>query len=144
MKKLVFFLPIALVLFLVSCASTPESKDMDMMDDMGETVVWEGYLIDVYCGASGKGMDGSDVVNAPEGHSTKCLIACEEGGFGLTVMKDGVYNFIPFADAQSNEKASALIASTDRMKDNKVAVEGFIVDGKICVVSITEIDSFSM
>lgn len=144
MKKLVFFLPFVLVLFLLSCASTPESKDGDMMGDMGETVVWEGYLIDVFCGASGTGMDGSDVVNAPEGHSTECLIMCEEGGYGLSVMDGGEYKFIPFADGQSNEKAIALIAATERLNDNKVSIEGFLVDGKICVVSISEIDSFSM
>lgn len=144
MKKLLFFIPLLLVFFLASCATTPKSDDTGTMDEMGETMVYEGYLIDVYCGASGTGMDGSDVVNSPWDHTTKCLVMCEEGGYGLTVMDGDTYKFIHFADGQSNEKAMALIAGTERLKDNKVAVEGFMVDGKLCVVSIVEISEFSM
>lgn len=144
MKKLLFFIPLLLVLFLASCATTPKSADMGMMDEMGETMVYEGYLMDVFCGASGKGMDGSDVVNAPWDHTTECLVMCESGGYGLSVKEGDAFVFIHFADGQSNEKAIALIGETDRLMDNKVAVEGFMVDGKLCVVSIVEIDEFSM
>lgn len=144
MKRLLYFIPLLLVLFLASCASAPESDESGVMDEMGDVVVYEGYLIDVFCGASGTGMDGSDVVNAPWDHSTECLVMCEAGGYGLSVKSGDVYDFIHFADGQSNDKAKALIAATDKLMDNKVSVEGFMVDGKLCVVSISEIDEFSM
>ena len=144
MKKLFLFIPLLLVLLIASCATTPTSDDSGMMESMGEVLVYEGYLMDVYCGSSGKGMDGSDVVNAPWEHSTECLVMCEAGGYGLSVKDGDAFAFIHFADEQSNEKTKAFISATEKLMDNKVSVEGFMVDGKLCVVSISEIDEFTM
>lgn len=137
MKKFFSLVPFLIILLLVSCMSTKGSMDDKIME---ETAMYEGYLIDVWCGDSQKGMDGSDVVNDPAGHSTKCLIMCEEGGYGISVKDGDQYTFIAFADEQSNEKAKDLIANTTREKGNKVSVEGYMVDDKLCVVSIIEID----
>lgn len=137
MRMTTIFTSLLLVLLFTSCVTSQESKEGAMME---ETALYEGYLIDVFCGESKKGMDGSDVVNDPAGHSTKCLIMCEAGGYGISVKEGDVYVFIPFADDQSNEKAIALITDTSRENDNKISVEGYMVDGKLCVVSIKEID----
>lgn len=131
MKKLSDLIFLLVVFTFVSCVST---KDTSV--EMSEVMVYEGYLMDVYCGESGKGMDGSDPVNAPWDHTTKCLIMCEAGGYGLSVKDGEVYNFIPFADQDSHELAVAFIADLEQEDDVKVTLEGYLVDGQISVKSI--------
>lgn len=121
------------MMVLISCTTT------DDMDEK-ETMTYHGYLIDVACGESGQGMDGSDVVYSPQDHTTVCLIACKDSGFGISVMDGDMYTFIPFADDESNEKALEIAMNTTKEDSIKVVVEGYMIDGKLCVVSIMEED----
>lgn len=140
---------IAMTLFLVAAGGlwamgSSEDKSMDKtMDksmDKGMGMAYTGYLMDKACGEPGKGMDGSDVVNAPQDHTKKCLIACSASGYGLSV-KDGMaYKFVPFDD--NGIKIAAMVAEkTTKDRAITVKVMGEMKGGMIVVTAIEEIAS---
>jgi hypothetical protein len=78
--------------------------------DVTESVELTGYLVDVSCGASGKGMDGSDLVFSPGDHTLHCLQVCKASGFGIMTKEKGSdsYHFVEFDD-RGNEIALAIL-----------------------------------
>lgn len=98
---------------------------------------YKGYVVDALCAKAGHGMDGSDIVNAPQDHTVHCAIACETGGYGVMV-KEGMGNkFIPF-DAKGNELALNLLKSTKQKKAPLVSVAGSLKMEVLAVTSIKE------
>ncbi len=99
---------------------------------------YTGYVVDVLCAKAGHGMDGSDILNAPQDHTVHCAIACEKGGYGLMV-KEGTGNtFIPF-DAKGNELALNLLRTTKQKNAPQVSVSGSLKMDILAVTSIKEV-----
>ena len=86
------------------------------------TMTYKGVLMDVACGASGTGADGSDVVNSPGDHSKKCLVVCAPSGYGLSVMEGSAFEFYRFDNAGS-DMAKKVAAATSKDRDIEVEVE---------------------
>lgn len=55
----------------------------------------KGYVVDALCAKTGHGMDGSDLLNVPQGHTVHCALAYEKGGYGLLVKEGMDQRFVP-------------------------------------------------
>ena len=94
--KLFFFLLLILsIVNLTSCKkNTSMTKEVQPAPMQQQ---FSGYLMDVTCGTSPTGiaMDKTNVINAPQDHSVKCLKVCENSGFGMMTknMDNNKYKF---------------------------------------------------
>ena len=108
----------------------------------GQAVTFVGYYMDTFCGAGGKGADGSDVVNSPEDHTKMCLVACKAGGFGLSVKTGEQYVYYKFDKAGSDLSVKEVLNKSKRENGFLVSVDGVLKDGVITVRSIKEANVF--
>lgn len=121
----------AVVMVLVSAAGTvfaaPEA----------EKVSYTGFLMDKACADMGKGMDGSDIVNSPEDHTKKCLLAgpCKASGYGVWFEGDSGYEFIKFDDA-GDKVALEEIMNSSKADDFAIEVEGTLNGNVLTVDSL--------
>jgi hypothetical protein len=69
----------------------------------------------------------------PDKHTTKCALACEDGGYGI-LTADGT--FLKF-DAAGNEKAVAALQATKKTDHLRATVEGTQSGDEIQVTSLT-------
>jgi hypothetical protein len=104
-----------------------------------EKVTYTGFLMDKACADMGKGMDGSDIVNSPQDHSKKCLMAkpCKESGYGVW-FKNGSdeYEFLKF-NGEGDKIAWEKIEKASRENNFAIEVEGTLKDDVLNVDSIT-------
>jgi len=100
-----------------------------------ETVTYKGYLMDKACADMGKGMDGSDVVNAPWDHTKMCLMAgpCKASGYGVSVKEGAAFTFIKF-DKDGDDIAWAEIEKFTGEDNFEIEVEG-VLEGDVLVVN---------
>ena len=96
-----------------------------------------GYLMDVACGSSGHGADGSDTFSSPQDHTKGCLVVCKGSGYGVMIRNGGQYALYKF-DPQGNAMAFKVVSATKKDKDIMVSVEGTLDMGVIKVKSIRE------
>jgi len=108
----------------------------------GQAATFVGYYMDTFCGAAGKGADGSDVVNSPEDHTKMCLVACKAGGFGLSVKSGDAYAYYPFDKAGSDISIKEVLNKSKRDNGFLISVDGVLKDGVITVRSIKEANVF--
>ena len=108
----------------------------------GQAATFVGYYMDTFCGAAGKGADGSDVVNSPEDHTKMCLVACKAGGFGLSVKTGNAYVYYPFDKAGSDLSMKEVLNKSKRDNNFLVSVDGVLKDGVLTVRSIKEANVF--
>ena len=108
----------------------------------GQAVTFVGYYMDTYCGSSGNGADGSDVVNSPQDHTKMCLVACKAGGFGISLKTGDAYVYYPFDKAGSDLSVKEVLNKSKRDSGFLVSVEGVLKDGTITVRSIKEANVF--
>ena len=130
MRKTVFSLMMILSILMIAGTvfAQPEA----------EKVTYTGYLMDKACADMGKGMDGSDIVNSPQDHTKKCLMAepCKESGYGVWLKGDsGAYEFIKF-DGIGDERAWEIITDASRKDNFTIEVEGTLEDDVLNVDSL--------
>lgn len=101
-----------------------------------ETVTYKGYLIDKACNDMGKGMDGSDIVNAPWDHTKMCLLAepCKKSGYGISIKDGSAYTTYYKFDDDGDKLALEQIMNSDKEDDFEIEVKG-VLDGDVLVVS---------
>ena len=108
----------------------------------GQAATFVGYYMDTFCGNSGKGADGSDVVNSPQDHTKMCLVACKAGGFGISLETGDSYVYYPFDKAGSDLSVKEVLNKSKRDDGFLVSVEGVLKDGTITIRSIKEANVF--
>mmetsp|Transcript_25393 Transcript_25393/g.59084 ORF Transcript_25393/g.59084 Transcript_25393/m.59084 type:complete len:198 (+) Transcript_25393:102-695(+) len=99
----------------------------------GGQVVYSGYVVDNLCynrvEGGGRGLDGSDVINAPADHTVHCLrdIAdCYNSGFYVAVRcADGSYRKrFTLEHPNTHSSVFSLISSTNTVAGLKITVTG--------------------
>ena len=135
---------IVFVLVLNGCTGE-NKKSMESDADNQESIVtpetavrdFYGYLVDVTCGLTGKGLDGAVLAVNPENHTKHCLEACAASGFGImTKTEDNEsYRFIKF-DGKGNKISAELLNKITDDTPARITATGTFEDGIISIESI--------
>ncbi|KAJ1454968.1 hypothetical protein M885DRAFT_617544, partial [Pelagophyceae sp. CCMP2097] len=94
------------------------------------TVEHSGFLVDLFCwnAPNSIGVDGSDLINDPMQHSTKCMTkvpSCRANGFGILAQNDdGTYRLEYTFDAAGDAAALAFMDATQLESNIVVTVKG--------------------
>ena len=93
----------------------------------GRRVTLQGTLVDVACATE----RANDLDSLRVKHTRKCLRmpACDKSGYGVLTPDNQVLRF----DAAGNERARALIASTEREKALQIKVSGRLTGDTLAV-----------
>ena len=115
---------------------------MEKEDAMPAPVIFTGYLVDVNCGTTGKGLDGSNIVTGPEEHTKHCLEVCAASGFGISILNsDGeTYKFIKF-DSNGTALSAKILEMLGDDQSAKISVKGVLENNMITVEEIELINS---
>ncbi len=97
-----------------------------------------GYLMDVACGAGGKGADGSNTFTSPWDHTKGCAVVCKGSGYGLMIKVGDTYKLFKFDKAGSDLAFKQILNKTSRDKDLVVSVDGVLNGDMITVRAIKE------
>lgn len=105
---------------------------------------FSGYLADILCWELKVGIDGADMINAPETHTVHCMRDigdCIDSGFGVLEQPasgSGPYSLKYTFDQAGNAMALDLLKKTRKRNDYIVSVKGDVSGGKIAVTEIVE------
>ncbi|KAJ1454969.1 YHYH protein-domain-containing protein [Pelagophyceae sp. CCMP2097] len=110
--------------------TTPVLAGATIEGKMAVTVEHSGFLVDLFCwnAPNSIGVDGSDLINNPMQHSTKCMTkvpSCRANGFGLLAQNDdGTYRLEYVFDAAGDAAALAFMDATQLESNIVVTVKG--------------------
>lgn len=133
---------IIIVIFTIGCTKNTTESTTRVQDAMEQITpveeVFSGYLMDVTCGTSGKGLDGANVVTNPQEHTIHCLDICAPSGFGIMVPnEDGeTFSFIKF-DSSGTNLANNILETLNEGDSTAISVKGFYKDN---IISVSELN----
>jgi len=139
MKYKFLYILFALIIGFFGCTKTGNESNTSIDVPVKEEIVpveqeFTGYLADVTCGSTGKGMDGSNLVTNPEEHTKHCLEVCAASGFGIMLKNDDgeTYRFVKFDDKGNNLSNESLNMMEEGQSIN-ITVKGYIENNIISV-----------
>ncbi len=129
----------ALIIVFFACTKTGNetiTSTDEIVQEEAAPVVEEftGYLVDVTCGLTGKGLDGANLVTNPDDHTMHCLEACAASGFGVMLENsDGeTFKFVKF-DGMGNNLSNEILSNMTENTSAFVTARGYIEDNIIAV-----------
>jgi hypothetical protein len=113
---------------------TAEAEQESAAKEEPALEIFTGYLVDVTCGTTGRGMDGSNLVTNPEEHTKHCLEVCAASGFGIMILNrdEETYRFVEF-DSKGTSIAGGILEMLSEGQSAKITVTGVLENNVISV-----------